>query len=180
MYNNNTIRNPILLEDVGRDCASYNCCMQSSHVMLGSCFSDCYSYNNPLSFVFFCTDVAKMVLTRCLGKKLNEKTIVYDFEFLEDYRPYCVQGADEGTDTPPTDDFTLTSVKSGPTSVHYLQMPFSASSNTEGDISDPLWPQNTQDDSPQEVPHKVKGYSFCHTSILKGHFSSHPLTLMVS
>ena len=119
-----------------------------------------------------------MVLTKCLEKKLNEKTIVYDFEFLEDFRLDCsVEGADEGTDIAPKDDISLTSVKSGPTSI---QVTFPASSDMEGDESDPLWLHNTHDNSPERVPHKMEGYSFSHTSILKGHFSSHPLTLMVS
>lgn len=121
-----------------------------------------------------------MVLTKCLEKKLNEKTIVYDFEFLEDFRLDCaVEGADKVTDIAPTDDIPLTSVKSGPT-IYSVQMMFPAPSDMEGDESDPLWLHNTDDNSPERVPHKMKGYSFCHTSILKGHFSSHPLTLMVS
>ena len=114
-----------------------------------------------------------MVLTRCLKKKLNEEKIVYNFEFLEDYRLDCVQGADEGTDIPLTDE---TSVKLESTTLSCI--------DSEGNESNSLWwlynEESKRDNSPEGVPHKMKGYFMSHTSTLKGHFSCHPLTLMVS
>ena len=114
-----------------------------------------------------------MELTRCLNKNLNEEKIVYNFEFLEDFRLDCVQGADEGTDIPLTDE---TSVKLESTTV--------SSIDSEGNESDPLWwlynEEGTRDNSAEGVQHKMKGNFLSRTLTLKGHFSCHPLTLMVS
>ena len=114
-----------------------------------------------------------MVLTRCLKKNLNEEKIVYNFEFLEDYRLDCVQGADESTDIPMTDEI---SVKLESTTV--------SCRDSEGNESNSLWwlynEESKRDNLPEGAPHKMKGYFMSRTLTLKGHFSCHPLTLMVS